>query len=171
MDRSTAAILPSLKQAISSAPVFAIPDESLPYVVTTDASGFAVGATLSQDQGNGLQPIAFLSHKMNEHERNYPVHEQELLAVIIALKEWRHYLHGAHSKFSPIINLFAISPLNLIFHLAKFAGRNFCSSLILRSNTNRKLNIAADALSRREDYKPRSNHSSHQLDRIDRHRI
>src|ERR1700730_8687865 len=55
-----------LKDSISSAPVLTIPDVSLPYVVTTDAPGFAVGATLSQDQGNGLQPIAFISHKMND---------------------------------------------------------------------------------------------------------
>ncbi len=55
---------------------------------------------LGQDQGNGVQPIAFLSKKMLPAERNYPVHEQELLAIICALKEWRHYLHG--SKFKVI---------------------------------------------------------------------
>ena len=63
----------------------------------TDASGFAVGAVLQQDQGKGLQPIAFLSKKMIDAETRYPVHEQELLAIIQALTAWRHYLHG--SKF------------------------------------------------------------------------
>lgn len=42
----------SLKKAVSSAPVLIIPDPKLPFVVSTDASGYAIGATLSQDQGS-----------------------------------------------------------------------------------------------------------------------
>ena len=84
----------ALKNAITSAPVLINPDPMKPYVVTTDASGFATGAILQQDHGHGLQPIAFMSHKMNSAERNYPVHEQELLAIVQALREWRHYLHN-----------------------------------------------------------------------------
>ena len=55
-----------LKKAVSQQPVLILPDPSKPYVVTTDASGFAVGAWLGQDQtGEGsLQPIAYLSKKM-----------------------------------------------------------------------------------------------------------
>ena len=88
----------TLKKAISNAPVLILPNPSFPYIVTTDSSGYAVGATLSQDQGNGEQPIAYLSKKMLAAEKNYPVHEQELLAIVIALREYRHYLHG--SKFT-----------------------------------------------------------------------
>jgi hypothetical protein len=87
-----------LKTAMQSAPVLVLPDPKLPYVVHTDASGFAVGAVLMQDQGKGLQPIAFLSKKMLDAETRYPVHEQELLAIIHALSSWRHYLHGAKFK-------------------------------------------------------------------------
>ena len=83
-----------LKAAISSAPVLALPDPSLPYIVSTDASGYAVGACLQQDQGRGRQPIAFMSKKMLPAECKYPTHEQELLAVVCALREWRHYLLG-----------------------------------------------------------------------------
>ena len=71
-----------LKDTMMKKPVLILPDPSKPFVLTTDASGYAVGATLSQDQGDGLRPIAYLSKKMNEHEVNYPVHEQELLAII-----------------------------------------------------------------------------------------
>ena len=53
-----------LKAAIAQGPVLILPDPSLPFVVHTDASGFAVGAVLQQDQGKGLQPIAFMSKKM-----------------------------------------------------------------------------------------------------------
>ncbi len=51
----------NLKQAMMKAPILILPDPSLPYIVATDASGYAVGAMLGQDQGNGVQPIAFLS--------------------------------------------------------------------------------------------------------------
>ena len=87
-----------LKSAMQQGPVLALPDPSLPYVVHTDASGFAVGAVLMQDQGKGLQPIAFLSKKMLDAETRYPVHEQELLAIIHALSSWRHYLSGRKFK-------------------------------------------------------------------------
>jgi hypothetical protein len=83
-----------LKEAVCTAPILILPDPHKPYTVVTDASGYAVGAALCQDHGNGLQPCAYLSRKMNSHEMNYPVHEQELLAIIHALREWRHYILG-----------------------------------------------------------------------------
>lgn len=88
----------SLKQAVVQGPVLVLPDTKLPFIVHTDASGFATGAVLSQDQGKGPQPIAFLSKKMLDAETRYPVHEQELLAIINALGEWRHYLMGSKFK-------------------------------------------------------------------------
>ena len=83
-----------LKRALQETPVLALPDPALPFVVNCDASGYAVGAVLQQDRGTGLQPIAFLSKKMTGAESRYPVHEQELLAIITALTTWRHYLSG-----------------------------------------------------------------------------
>ena len=85
-----------LKTCMISAPVLCIPDPALPFTVTTDASNYAVGAVLCQDQGNGPQPVAFTSRKMNDHERNYATHEKETLAVMHALKKWRVYLEGRH---------------------------------------------------------------------------
>jgi len=87
-----------LKAAIRSAPVLLLPNPELPFVLHTDASGFAVGAVLQQDQGNGLQPVAYMSKKMLDSEMNYPVHEQELLAIVHACQTWRHYLSGAHFR-------------------------------------------------------------------------
>jgi hypothetical protein len=87
-----------LKSALSQGPILALPDPNLPYVINTDASGFAIGAVLQQDQGKGFQPIAFLSKKMLDAETRYPVHEQELLAIIHALSSWRHYLLGSSFK-------------------------------------------------------------------------
>lgn len=83
-----------LKKAVSTAPCLAIPDPTKEFIVHTDASGYATGAALMQKFDEGMRPIAFLSKKMNKAERNYPVHEQELLAILNALKAWRHYLGG-----------------------------------------------------------------------------
>ena len=84
-----------LKKAMTSAPVLAIPDPKLPYYVYTDSSQFGVGGVLLQDQGKGMQPCAYISHKLSDAERNYKTHEQELLGIIYALDKWRPYLEGA----------------------------------------------------------------------------
>ncbi|CAI5484152.1 unnamed protein product [Closterium sp. Yama58-4] len=68
---------------------------SRPFEVVTDASDFTVGAVLLQDFGNGLQPIAYESRKMQPPERNYPVHDKEMLAIVHAFRTWRCYLTGA----------------------------------------------------------------------------
>lgn len=142
----------ALKAAISSAPVLIVADDTQPYVVTTDASGFAIGATLSQDQGNGLQPIAFMSRKMNSAEQNYPVHEQELLAVVSALKEWRHYLHGR--KFRIITDHQSLRYLSTQPNLSSRQLRwsEYMQQFDFEMEYKKgKLNVVADALSRRED--------------------
>jgi hypothetical protein len=84
----------ALKTAVAKGPCLALPDESKPYIVHTDASGYATGAVLMQQYEGGLRPIAFLSKRMSDAEQRYPVHEQELLAILNALKAWRHYLGG-----------------------------------------------------------------------------
>jgi len=83
-----------LKTALRVAPVLALPDPDRQYVVDTDASDFATGAVLQQDHGRGLQPVAFMSHKMSEAETRYPTHDKEMLAIISMLGEWRTYLQG-----------------------------------------------------------------------------
>ena len=57
-----------------------------------DASGFAVGAVLQQDQGKGLQPVAFESRKLQPPERKLAPYDRELLALVHALLKWKHLL-------------------------------------------------------------------------------
>ncbi|GJP67944.1 hypothetical protein CLOP_g24702, partial [Closterium sp. NIES-67] len=83
-----------LKQALTSAPVLILPDPERDYVIEADASDQAVGAVLMQDQGNGMQTIAYLSKKLHGAELNYPIHDKEALAIVIAFKAWRCYLEG-----------------------------------------------------------------------------
>lgn len=49
---------------------------------------------MEQDQGKGLQPVAYYSRKLTSAECNYAVHDRELLAIYKAVKRWRPYLDG-----------------------------------------------------------------------------
>ena len=86
----------ALKQAFTSAPILAHVDPSQPFILETDASDFALGAVLSQYQDDGLlHPVAFYSCKFSPAEINYNVYDKELLAIVTAFEQWRHYLDGA----------------------------------------------------------------------------
>ncbi|GJP44416.1 hypothetical protein CLOM_g3824, partial [Closterium sp. NIES-68] len=84
-----------LKIALTSPPVLRISDPDRPYEVVTDASDIAIGAVLLQDFGDGLQPVAYESQKLQGAEKNYTVHDKEMLAIVHAFKTWRCYLTGA----------------------------------------------------------------------------
>ncbi|KAL2004449.1 hypothetical protein VTN00DRAFT_5204 [Thermoascus crustaceus] len=85
-----------LKQKFCEAPVLGIFDPEKPIFIETDASDFAIGACINQpDEQGRLHPIAFYSRKMTPPELNYNIHDKELLAIMAAVKEWRHYLEGA----------------------------------------------------------------------------
>ena len=86
-----------LKLAFTTALVLKLPNFERQFVVTTDASDAAVGAILEQDFGNGLQPVAFASRKLNDAEMRYSAYEQELLGIVWALAQWKHYCRGPHS--------------------------------------------------------------------------
>lgn len=93
------AALDKLKHAVLDAPVLMHPDTDKPFFVVTDASNFAVGASLEQESApEKRRPITFFSHSLNNAERGYPVHERELLAIVLALRVWRHYLYGSAFK-------------------------------------------------------------------------
>ena len=57
-----------LKMALATTPILLLPDFELPFIIMTDASESAIGAILEQNQGRGLQPIAFSSRKLNSTE-------------------------------------------------------------------------------------------------------
>lgn len=86
----------ALKEAMITTPVLVIPRMELPFFITTDSSDYAIGAVLEQDHGQGRQPVAFISRKLNPAEVKYPIHEKELLAIVWSLQEWRYYLDGRH---------------------------------------------------------------------------
>ena len=143
--------------ALCSAPVLVLPDPTKPYVVTTDASGYALGACLMQDQGNGLQPIVYMSKKMLPAETRYPIHHKEMLAIAYALKEWRHYLHGAQFQVRILTDHKSLVHFDTQPKLSERQARwnefisEFGNNIIIEYQEGKK-NVVADALSRRSDH-------------------
>ena len=89
----------TLLEAFTSANVLRHFDYHLPTRLETDASDFAVAAVVKQQFEGRWHPVAFYSRKMNPAERNYEIHDKELLAVVAALGQWRHMLAGLPQKF------------------------------------------------------------------------
>ena len=64
--------------------------------VKVDASNFATGGVLSiKYEDNKWRLVAYISKLLNETERNYEIHDKEMLAVIRCLEAWRHFLEGS----------------------------------------------------------------------------
>ncbi|KAK1679066.1 hypothetical protein QYE76_039914 [Lolium multiflorum] len=78
----------ALKTAMITAPVLAVPDFKLQFVVDTDACDVGIGAVLSQ-QGH---PVAYVSRALGPRNRGLSVYEKEYLAIILAVQHWRLYL-------------------------------------------------------------------------------
>ena len=70
-----------LKQKLCEAPILQYPNPKLSYNVVTYASGAAVGGVLMQDQGEGMQPLAFMSKALKPSERHYSAYERKLASV------------------------------------------------------------------------------------------
>ncbi|KAI3364400.1 hypothetical protein L3Q82_010825 [Scortum barcoo] len=91
----------ALKTRFTSAPILIMPDPERQFILEVDASDVGVGAVLSQRslEDQKLHPCAFFSRRLSPAEKNYDIGNQELLAVKLALEEWRHWLEGSKQPF------------------------------------------------------------------------
>lgn len=80
----------TLKQALTTAPVLALPNFQKTFVLETDASDIGIGAVLMQDN----HPIAFLSQTLSVRNSALSTYEKECLAIILAVEKWRSYLQA-----------------------------------------------------------------------------
>ncbi|KAF7640827.1 hypothetical protein LDENG_00011580, partial [Lucifuga dentata] len=90
-----------LKSRFTSSPILQMPEPDRQLVVEVDASDVGVGAVLSQRSAadQKLHPCAFFSRRLTPAEKNYDIGNRELLAVKLALEEWRHWLEGSKVPF------------------------------------------------------------------------
>lgn len=86
-----------LKLCIMSAPVLTLPNDEQPFRVKADTSDFATGGVLQQllKVDDKWHPVTFILKSLSPVERNYEVHDKELLAIVRCLEQWRHFLEGA----------------------------------------------------------------------------
>lgn len=84
----------TLKSALMSALVLALPDFNKPFQLQTDASENGVGAVLLQEG----HPLAFVSKSLGPRTRGLSTYDKEYLAILIAVDQWRSYLQ--HNEFS-----------------------------------------------------------------------
>lgn len=87
---ATEAAFQQLKQALTDAPVLALPNFSKPFILETDASEVGFGAVLMQEN----HPIDYLSKAVCPKNQAMSTYEKECLAIILAVEKWRSYLQG-----------------------------------------------------------------------------
>jgi hypothetical protein len=114
-----------MKKQLTTAPVLAFPDLTIPFILTTDASYQGLGAMLSQiGKDNEERAISYSSSTLKPTQENYSVTQLEALAVIWAIEKYKHYLWGKkftiRTDHSALTSIFRKKTL-LIGRLARWA--------------------------------------------------
>ncbi len=140
----------TLKECLASAPVLARAQTDQPFIITTDASNTHVGGVLSQIQPEGsTKPLGYFSKKLNHPESRYSATDKEVLAVVLACRQFHHYLWG--TKFTIVTDH---QPLTSIFKRKTKSARMNRWILEMREYNYEiqylkgKYNFVADQLSR-----------------------
>lgn len=138
-----------MRNILTSSDILIYPDYSKPFILTTDASDYAIGAVLSQGEVGKDKPIHFASRTLSKTEEKYSVPEKEMLAIFWALQTFRNYLYGSQIKIltdhQPLT--FSLSPKNTNAKLKRWKS-------YLEEHDHQieykpgKSNVVADALSR-----------------------
>ena len=88
-----------LKERFITEPVLVTLDLDKKMRVKADASDFAMGEVLSiKCEDEKWRPVAYISKSLNEAERNYEIHDKEILAIIQCLEAWRHFLEKSQES-------------------------------------------------------------------------
>jgi len=140
-----------LKALLRSDVFLAAFDWDKPCILETDASDVAYAGVISHEGPDGLlRPVIMFSHKFKDAERNWPIHDKELYAIVFAFQRYRHFLCGKFpvDVYTDHRNLAKfLSSTKLTGRLARWwvelSGNNF--QIQYRTG---KENVVADALSR-----------------------
>lgn len=138
-----------IKDLLTSAPILKQADESKPFILRTDSSGYALGAVLLQGEGADERPIEYASRLLSSAERNYNTTEREALAVVWAISKFRGYIDGGE-----VVVRSDHQPLRWLMSLKSPSGRLARWALALQEYDLRieytpgRANVVADTLSR-----------------------
>ena len=146
----------TIKGRFMERPILLLPRDAEPFQVECDASKVATGAVLRQKGPDGeWHPVAYLSKTLTDAERNYQIHDRELLAIIRALEAWRHYLQGSPHPVQVLTDhknlLYFRTAQNLNRRQARWALFLAEYNIHLVNRPGHTL-VQADALSRRPDH-------------------
>jgi len=145
----------AVKESFLHAPILALPDPDRSFSIVCDASDFAIGCALLQPDVEGRdRVIAFVSRHLKAAEKNYPVHDKELLAMKYALVKFRIHLLGSKPFviFTDHASLrTATQSSHLLQRMARWLSFFTEYNFEVKYKPGRQ-NGLADALSRRPDY-------------------
>ena len=154
-DSTHANAFASVKESLLHAPILALPDPDRPFSVICDASDFAIGTALLQTDEQGRERvIAFESRQLKAAEKNYPVHDKELLAMKYALVKFRVHLLGS-KPFVIYTDHASLRTATQSPHLSQRMARwlSFFAEYNFEVKYKPgKQNTSSDALSRRPNY-------------------
>ena len=89
-----------LKKRFTTEPILVTPDLDKEMRVEVDTSDFTTGEVLLMKcEDEKWRPVTYISKSLNKAERNYEIHDKEMLAIIQCLEAWRHFLKGAKDQF------------------------------------------------------------------------
>ncbi|XP_070036755.1 uncharacterized protein [Nicotiana tomentosiformis] len=135
-----------LKSRLTTAQVLTLLKGADEFVLYCDASRIGLGYVLMEHG----KVIAYASRQLQNHEKNYPTHDLELMAVVFTLKIWRHYLYGIHvdvfTDHKSLQYIFKQKELNLRKRRWLELLKDYDIDIMYHSG---KANVVADALSRK----------------------
>lgn len=137
------------KEKLTSPPLLQYPDFNREFILTTDASTFAIGAILSQGPVGRDRPIAFASKTLLDAETRYTTTEQEMLAIVWGISQFRPYLWGRKFKIitdhQPLVWIFGVKDPSSRLMRWRIKLEEYDYEVVYKKG---KLNCNADALSR-----------------------
>ncbi|KAF1313283.1 Pol protein, partial [Globisporangium splendens] len=148
-----------VKRSLREAPALALPNHDKSFHVVCGASDYAIGCALMQHDDEGHERVvSYQPRQLRPAERNYPVHDKELLAMKYSLVKFRVYLLG-EERFAIYTDHASLRTAVKTPHLSQRMARWFSFfaeyNFVVHYKPG-KTNILADALSRRPDYDPKT---------------
>lgn len=138
-----------LKTALTTQPVLVFPDFNKQFYISVDASNYAVGGYISNAPPPNDKPIEYFSKTLNNAQQNYSTTEKELLAIILAIEQFRHFIWGKHftlyTDHQALTFLFNHNKTNTRLLRWRLSLSEYSFDIIHRKGSN---NVVSDCLSR-----------------------